>query len=184
MQAFETFLVAVALGCDAFAVGLGVGTRFCSPRQVFRLSFHFGLFQFLMPLVGCYIGQNVVGLARDWAPWVAFGLLSLIGGKMIYESFRPSEETKKAEDCPDPTRGLSLVGLSLATSMDALGVGFSLGILEQGLFTAALIIGIVACAMTWTAMKLGNRLSERFGRRMEVAGGLILLAIAIKLVAL
>lgn len=184
LQAFETFLVAVALGCDAFAVGLGVGTRFCSPRQVFRLSFHFGLFQFLMPLLGCYIGQNLVGFARDWAPWVAFGFLSLIGGKMIYESFRPSDENKKAEDCPDPTRGLSLVGLSLATSMDALGVGFSLGILEQGLFATALIIGIVACAMTWTSMKLGNRLSERFGRRMEVAGGLILLAIAIKLVAL
>lgn len=171
----------MALGCDAFAVGLGVGTRFCSPRQVFRLSFHFGLFQFLMPLLGCFIGQNVVGLASGWAPWVAFGLLSLIGTKMIHESFRPPETSKPVEDCPDPTRGFSLVGLSLATSMDALGVGFSLGILEQGLLLAASIIGVVACAMTWTAMKLGNRLSEKFGRRMEIAGGLILLAIAVKL---
>ena len=170
----------MALGCDAFAVGLGVGTRFCLPRQVFRLSFHFGLFQFLMPLLGCFIGQNVVGLAREWAPWVAFGLLSVIGAKMIHESFRPAE-VSRSEDCPDPTRGFSLVGLSLATSMDALGVGFTLGILEQGLFFTAMVIGIVACAMTWTAMKLGNRLSEKFGRRMEVAGGLILLAIAVKL---
>ena len=170
----------MALGCDAFAVGLGVGTRFCLPRQVFRLSFHFGLFQFLMPLLGCFIGQNVVGLAREWAPWVAFGLLTVIGAKMIHESFRPAE-VSRSEDCPDPTRGFSLVGLSLATSMDALGVGFTLGILEQGLFFAAIVIGIVACAMTWTAMKLGNRLSEKFGRRMEVAGGLILLAIAVKL---
>jgi manganese efflux pump family protein len=181
LQPVETFLIAVALGCDAFAVGLGVGTRFCAPRQVFRLSFHFGLFQFLMPLLGCFIGQNVVGLARDWAPWVAFGLLSVIGAKMIRESFRPAEESSQAENCPDPTRGLSLVGLSLATSMDALGVGFSLGILEQGLLFAALIIGVVACAMTWTAMKLGKHLSEKFGRRMEIAGGLILLAIAVKL---
>lgn len=181
MQTFETFLIAIALGCDASAVGLGVGTRFCEPRQVFRLSFHFGLFQFLMPLAGCYIGQNVVGLAREWAPWVAFGLLSVIGAKMIYESFRPAEASQEAESCADPTRGFSLVGLSLATSMDALGVGFSLGILEQGIFRAALIIGIVACAMTWTAMKLGNCLSERFGRRMEIVGGLILLAIAVRL---
>jgi manganese efflux pump family protein len=181
LQPVETFLIAVALGCDAFAVGLGVGTRFCAPRQVFRLSFHFGLFQFLMPLLGCFIGQNVVGLARDWAPWVAFGLLSVIGAKMIHESFRPAEESQQAENCPDPTRGFSLVGLSLATSMDALGVGFSLGILEQGLLFAAFIIGVVACAMTWAAMKLGNRLSEKFGRRMEIAGGLILLAIAVKL---
>ena len=100
---------------------------------------------------------------------------------MIHESLRPPEVSKEADSCADPTRGFSLVGLSLATSMDALGVGFSLGILEQGILQAALIIGIVACAMTWTAMKLGNRLSERFGRRMEVAGGLILLAIAVKL---
>ena len=171
----------MALGCDAFAVGLGVGARFCSPRQVFRLSFHFGLFQFLMPLFGCFIGQNVVGLARDWGPWVAFGLLLVIGAKMIYESLR-TDESKPAEDCPDPTRGFSLVALSLATSMDALGVGFSLGILGQGLFFSALIIGIVAWCMTWIAMKLGNQLSVRFGRRMEMAGGLVLIAIAVKLV--
>ncbi len=181
MQTLETFLIAVALGCDASAVGLGVGTRFCGPRQVFRLSFHFGLFQFLMPLLGSFIGQNVVGLAREWAPWVAFGLLSVIGAKMIHESFRPLEASNETNGCADPTRGLSLIALSLATSMDALGVGFSLGILEQAILEAALIIGVVACAMTWTAMKLGNRLSGKFGRRMEVVGGLILLAIAVKL---
>jgi manganese efflux pump family protein len=181
LKTVETLFIAVALGCDAFAVGLGVGTRFCSPRQVFRLSFHFGLFQFLMPLLGCFIGQNVVGLAREWGPWVAFGLLLVIGAKMIYESLR-DDQSKLAEDCPDPTRGLSLVALSLATSMDALGVGFSLGMLGQGLFLSALIIGIVAWCMTWTAMKLGNQLSARFGRWMETAGGLILIGIAVRLV--
>jgi putative Mn2+ efflux pump MntP len=180
LQNVETLLVAVALGCDAFAVGLGVGTRFCSPRQVFRLSFHFGLFQFLMPLLGCFIGQNIVGLAREWAPWVAFGLLFLIGGRMTYESLRP-EDSKELQDCADPTRGFSLVVLSLATSMDALGVGFGLGMLGQGLFFSATVIGIVAYSMTWAAMRLGNQLSATFGRRMETAGGLILIAIAFKL---
>lgn len=180
LETLETLLVAVALGCDAFAVGLGVGTRFCSPRQVFRLSFHFGLFQFFMPLLGCFIGQNVVGLTREWAPWVAFGLLFFIGGKMIHESLRPGESMRSV-DCPDPTRGLSLIVLSLATSVDALGVGFSLGMLGQGLLFSALIIGVVACSMTWTAMKLGNRLSRKFGQRMEIAGGLVLIAIAVKL---
>jgi manganese efflux pump family protein len=100
---------------------------------------------------------------------------------MILDSLR-TDESKQAEACPDPTRGFSLVALSLATSMDALGVGFSLGILGQGLLFSALIIGIVACTMTWTAMKLGNQLSARFGRRMETAGGLILIAIAVNLV--
>lgn len=173
-------MVALALGCDAFAVGLGVGTRFCSPRQVFRLSFHFGFFQFMMPLLGWLLGMSVVGVARSWGPWIGFGLLLTIGAKMIYESFKPDEE-RESQNCPDPTKGLSLVMLSLATSIDALGVGFSLGMLKQNLFHAAVCIGIVACLMTWAAMKAGNRLSSSFGRRMEVIGGLILIAIGVKL---
>ncbi len=178
---FQTFLIAVALGCDAFAVGFGIGTRCGSPRQVFRLSFHFGLFQFLMPLLGAFIGRTVVDLARDWAPWIAFVLLVWIGGRMIYESFQP-QKPQEAVDCPDPTRGLSLVMLSLATSMDALGVGFSLGILGQNLFHSAVIIGMVAFIMTWAAMRMGNRLSAKFGRWLETAGGIILVVIGVKLV--
>lgn len=173
-------MVAVALGCDAFAVGMGVGTRFCSPRQIFRLSFHFGLFQFLMPLLGWFLGVSIIGVASQWGPWAAFALLLFIGGKMIYESLRP-EVSQEAENCPDPTRGVNLVMLSLATSMDALGVGFSLGMLQQSLLYAAVCIGVTACAMTWAAMKLGNRLSAAFGRRMETIGGLILVAIGVKL---
>ncbi len=183
MTVLETLLVAIALGCDAFAVGLGVGTRFCSPRQIFRLSFHFGLFQFLMPLLGWFLGSNLSGIALQWGPWIAAGLLFFIGAKMGYESFRPEEE-QETESCPDPTRGMSLVMLSLATSMDALGVGISFGIIGQDLFFSALCIGVVASAMTWFAMKLGNRLTQQFGRRMEMAGSIILIAIAVKLLAM
>lgn len=180
MQLVEIALIAVALGCDAFAVGMGVGTRFCEPRQVFRLSFHFGLFQFLMPLLGWIIGVSAFGLVRRWGPWLAFGLLFFIGARMTYESFRP-EEVSSDRECRDPTRGMSLVVLSLATSMDALGVGFSLGVLGQSLLLAAVCIGVTACVMTWAAMKLGSRLSSKFGQRMEIAGGVILMAIAVKL---
>ncbi len=179
MNILEILLVAIALGCDAFAVGIGVGTRFCSPRQVFRLSFHFGLFQFLMPLLGWYLGSNLSGIALQWGPWIAAGLLFFIGAKMGYGSF----QTKETESCEvaDPTRGLSLVMLSLATSMDALGVGISFGIIGQNLFLSALCIGVVAAAMTWIAMKLGNRLTQQFGRRMEMVGAIILIAIALRL---
>jgi putative Mn2+ efflux pump MntP len=180
LKPVEIFLVAVALGCDAFAVGLGVGTRFCTPRQVFRLAFHFGLFQFLMPLLGWFLGVSIVGVARQWGPWLAFALLLFIGAKMIYESLRP-EASEETENCPDPTRGLNLVMLSVATSMDALGVGFSLGMLQQSLLYAAVCIGVTACLMTWAAMKLGNRLSAAFGRRMETVGGVILITIGVKL---
>lgn len=180
MKFLEIALIAVALGCDAFAVGMGVGTKTCQPRQVFRLSFHFGLFQFIMPLLGWYAGQHIVGVASRWAPWIAFVLLFGIGAKMVGENLFHKEAEKQAE-C-DPTRGLSLVMLSLATSIDALGVGFGMGLLGTGLLFPALWIGITAAAMTWAAMKLGNRLSQRFGKWMEFAGGIILMAIAVKLV--
>jgi putative Mn2+ efflux pump MntP len=142
---FEIVLIAVALGFDAFAVGLGIGTTCCAPRQVFRLSFH---------------------------------LLLFIGARMVRQGAIPAEEET---ECPDPTKGFSLVMLSLATSIDALGVGFGLGVLNQNLFFVAVWIGITASAMTWSAMKIGNRLSQRFARRMEIIGGLILIIIAFKL---
>ncbi len=180
MKFLELALIAAALGCDAFAVGMGVGARSCRPRQVFRLSFHFGLFQFMMPLLGWFLGKNLVGVASRWGPWIACGLLFFIGGKMVLESLRP--RTGSHADCLDPTRGMSLIVLSVATSIDALGVGFGLGVLGAGLLFPAVWIGITAGAMTWAAMKLGNRLSERFGVWMELAGGIILMAIAVKLV--
>jgi len=174
--------VAIALGCDAFAVGMGVGAKTCSPRQVFRLSFHFGLFQFIMPLLGWFLGQNLVGLANLWAPWIAFALLFFIGAKMTGENLLGKDKEQNPEECLDPTRGFNLVLLSVATSLDALGVGLSLGLIGAGLLFPAIWIGLTAGAMTWSAMKLGNRLSHRFGRWMELAGGIILMAIAIKLV--
>lgn len=178
MNPLETLFLAVALGCDAFAVGLGVGTRFCAPRQIFRLAFHFGLFQFAMPLLGWAMGLSLVGLVRKWGPWLAFFLLVFIGLKMAYESLRGEENP---EVCADPTRGMSLVVLSLATSMDALGVGFSLGILGRQLLGAAVFIGVTAAAMTWAAMRIGSRLSVLWGRRMGVFGAVVLIAIAFKL---
>jgi manganese efflux pump family protein len=178
LELVEAFLLAVALGCDAFAVGLGVGTRCSAPRQIFRLSFHFGLFQFMMPLIGWLLGYHLLPFTQQWGPWIAFLLLLGIGVKMTYESLAPAQEKFSGAD---PTRGFSLVTLSVATSLDALGVGFSLGTLGQTLLFPAILIGITAAGMTWTAMKLGGNLSERFGRRMELVGGVILIAIAFKL---
>ncbi len=173
----EILSIAVALGCDAFAVGMGVGIRYCEPGQVFRLSFHFGLFQFLMPLVGWFLGTRLAGPFQRWGPWVACALLVFLGGKMLYESFRSGE--RKA-GCGDPTRGVSLLMLSLATSMDALGVGFSLGVLGKTLLLPAVFIGVTAAVMTWAAMKLGSRLSALFGRGVEALGGVILILIGLK----
>jgi len=176
----EIALVAIAVGCDAFTVGLGVGARFCNHRQIFRLSFHFGLFQFIMPILGWLLSRRLPGTVMVWAPWIAFALLFAIGAKMVCESLL----SKKADaaHCSDPTRGLSLFILSVAASLDALGVGFSMGILNRGMVIPAIWFGVTAGAMTWVSMKLGNRLSAKFGRWVEVAGGLILMAIAVEFV--
>ena len=131
-----------------------------------------------MPLIGWLAGHHILVWAKTWGPWMAFGLLMFIGIRMAREGFRPPEEET---ECQDPTKGLSLVMLSVATSIDALGVGFSLGVLNQNLFFVAVWIGIAAAAMTWLAMKIGNRLSQRFAKRMEIIGGLILVVIAFKL---
>ena len=132
----------------------------------------------MMPLIGWLAGHHILAFAKTWGPWIALGLLLFIGIRMVREGFmRPEEEA----ECRDPTRGISLVMLSVATSIDALGVGFSLGVLNQNLFVVALWIGITAAAMTWLAMKIGSRLSQRFAKHMEVIGGLILIAIAFKL---
>jgi putative Mn2+ efflux pump MntP len=178
IHALEILGLAVALGCDAFAVGLAVGTRCHQPRQVFRLSFHFGFFQFAMPLIGWSLGRAVVEFTHQWAPWLAFAVLLFLGLKMIRESLQDEEESDAGTD---PTKGMSLVALSVATSIDALGVGFSLGIMNGDIFWAAMVIGLVAGVMTLGAMKLGKRLSARFGKRIGISGGIILLIIAFKL---
>jgi len=132
----------------------------------------------MMPLIGWLTGHHILVWTKTLGPWIAFGLLIFIGGRMVREGIAPAEAET---ECADPTKGVSLVMLSVATSIDALGVGFSLGVLNQGLFMVSVWIGITAAAMTWLAMKIGNRLSQRFAKRMEIIGGMILVAIAFKL---
>lgn len=165
---------------DAFAVAVATGIYLgkVSGRQTFRLSFHFGLFQFLMPLIGWRAGLSVVGYLRDYDHWLAFALLALLGGKMIFEAFREEESARRPSD---PTRGTSLVLLSIATSVDALAVGLSLGVLRVRIWVPAVVIGLVAAALTAAGMHLGRPLGSRLGRKMEIAGGTVLIGIGAKI---
>jgi putative Mn2+ efflux pump MntP len=173
----QVFLIAVALGADAFSVALGVGLGQVGFRQKFRLSFHFGLFQFFMPIVGWLLGFGVFSLLDPVKRWVAFALLSGIGVKMVYESFVEEENKRVA----DPTRGLSLVILSFATSIDAFGVGFSMAMLFESFFLPCLVIGLVAAGMTLLGIELGDRIASKVGKRVESLGGIILIVIGIKI---
>jgi putative Mn2+ efflux pump MntP len=174
-----TLGLAVGLAMDAFAVAVATGVVLGSVtrRQTFRLSFHFGLFQFLMPVVGWLAGREVVRWIGSVDHWVAFGLLAFVGGKMIHEAIWGVEE----EVARDPTRGASLVILSVATSIDALAVGLTLGVLGVEIWYPAAVIGLVALLLTAAGLHLGRRLGGRLGRRMEVAGGVVLVLLGLRI---
>jgi len=175
--------IALALAMDAFAVSLGLGLNLkpATGGQTFRLAFHFGLFQFLMPVLGWSAGETLIRHIEKYNHWVAFALLLGVAGKMIFESLTPEKDSGAKRS--DPTKGISLIVLSLATSLDALAVGLSLAALEVAIVYPAVIIGIVAFAMTVTGMKLGPALGKLIGRRAELLGGVILILIGIKILA-
>ena len=171
--------IALALAMDAFAVALAAGALLypASGRQQFRLGFHFGLFQALMPIAGWLAGMTIQHAIRDYDHWIAFVLLGFVGGKMIYEAFKDEEDRNPN----DPTRGLTLVMLSIATSIDALAVGLTLAMLGIEVWFPALVIGLVAGAMTLLGMRLGGRIGAFWGRRVEIFGGIVLISIGLKI---
>ena len=178
MGTAEISLIAVALAMDAFAVSLAAGTmpEICGPRPAFRLAFHFGLFQFLMPVIGWAVGSQVAGLIAAFDHWVAFGLLAIVGTRMIRSGVKGAE-TRRA----DPSRGLALIALSVATSIDALAVGLSLAMLRVDIWYASFIIGLVAAGLSLVGIFLGSRLGAAFGSRMEIAGGIVLFLIGLRI---
>ncbi|MEJ5285972.1 MAG: hypothetical protein CH6_4071 [Candidatus Kapaibacterium sp.] len=171
--------VAFALGLDAFSVAVSAGVFYkkATPKQKFRLTFHFGLFQFIMPLIGWVVGEETIGILQDYDHWVAFIILSLLGVKIIYES---QKSKKKVQT--DISRGLKLVGLSIATSLDAFAVGFSLSLIDGQILFMSIIIGAVAAAMTYIGILIGERLSIRFEKYAGIVGGTILILIGIQIV--
>lgn len=171
--------IAVGLAMDAFAVSIAAGLVLERPtrRHVFRLAFHFGLFQFLMPVIGWLAGRTVAAYIRPYDHWAAFGLLTLIGGKMLWQSHRKDDQA----DPRDPTRGWMLVGLSVATSIDALGVGLSMAFLAVSIWAPCVVIGLVAAGFTWVGIRFGGRLGRRFRKWADILGGLVLLAIGARI---
>lgn len=177
---FEILLIALGLAMDAFAVSIGAGAvrSRLAPRATFRLAFHFGLFQFLMPLAGWALGSTVAAWLTDVDHWIAFGLLAFVGGRMVAGGLGGEQEAARG---PDPSKGATMVLLSIATSVDALAVGLTLAMLGVGILVPALIIGVVTGLLCTLGVSLGARLGQRLGRHMSIAGGLVLVAIGAKI---
>ena len=173
--------IAVGLAMDAFAaaIAVSVGLGRVSGRQAFRLAWHFGLFQAMMPILGWFGGMSVERWIRAWDHWLAFGLLALVGGRMLASGLRDDREQVPHLD---PTRGLSLLLLSVATSIDALAVGLSFAALGVRIWIPSAVIGLTAALLTVVGTALGTRLGGRFGRWMEVVGGVLLIGIGVRIV--
>lgn len=172
--------IAVSLAMDAFSVCIAAGVVIRRPtlRHYFRLSFHFGLFQFFMPIIGYFGGMLLEKWIRDFDHWVAFGLLSLVGLKMIRESMgdREGEEAGR-----DPSRGMTLVVLSVATSIDAIAVGFSFGVMGTEILMPSIVIGVVCTLLSITGIAIGKRVGMMGGKWVERMGGIVLIAIGVKI---
>lgn len=182
MDGLVVFIIAISLAMDAFAVSITNGI--CIPRfgyrDAVRQGLYFGAFQFIMPIIGWYLGSSVQGYIETVDHWIAFLLLGLIGGNMIRESLNKEESPS---DCP-PCAVLTRKGLTLqaiATSIDALAVGVSFAILDVDIVSAAAMIGIVAFVLSFIGGMAGSRLGDIFQKRTELLGGLLLILIGAKI---
>jgi putative Mn2+ efflux pump MntP len=177
MEFLEILSIAVGLAMDAFAVSIGIGTtRFALGRRpVFRLSFHFGLFQCLMPILGWLAGAGIAGWLDGYDHWIAAGLLAFVGARMVRSGLSPDASAFEG----DPSRGRTLLFLCFATSIDALAVGLSVAMLGINIIYPSIVIGIVTSGLSLVGLGIGHKLGELFGKRMEIVGGLILFGIGL-----
>jgi len=179
MGLIEILLISVGLAMDAFAVSICAGTNELTrgKRPTFRLSFHFGLFQFMMPVIGWLLGSGVYKYIEVFDHWIALGLLSLVGVKMIKSGFDKNSDLKSG----DMSKGMNLIILSFATSIDALAIGISFAMLQTEIWFPSIIIGIVTATLSVIGVQLGNKLGKKFGKKMEILGGIILILIGIRI---
>ena len=182
MTLINIMAIAAALAMDAFAVSIATGIKLgvVSTRQTFRLAWHFGLFQAVMPIIGWVTGLTIREQIARFDHWVAFGLLIFVAQGMFREAFKSPNKPSFAKD---PTKGSTMVMLSVATSLDALAVGLSLSMINVSIWFPALIIGLVACAFTAVGLHLGKRVAQatRVSRYADGLGAFVLVVIGLNI---
>lgn len=178
MTLIELLLIAVGLSMDALAVSVagGMAVRQGRARGALKVAVFFGGFQALMPVIGWLAGAGLHGFMQALDHWTAFGLLSFVGARMIWEA-RQEESKKKGFSLDTGT----LLTLAIATSLDALAVGLSFALLQVSIAPTVLVIGGVTFLICFAGFLAAGRIGARLGHRVETAGGLILLAIGLKI---
>ena len=176
---FYIILLSLSLAMDAFAVSIGAGIsgNRSNLKESLRIAFFFGLFQAVMPLIGFYLASSFYDLICSVDHWIAFFLLTFIGSKMILES------VKKKDNCnvfPEHIKTSKLIVLAVATSIDALAAGVSLSILCNDIFIPVISIGIITFILSFIGVYFGRKLGCKFGNKAEMAGGIVLILIGLK----
>lgn len=179
MALWSVLLVALGVSADAFAVALGKGLhmRRFNPRNALIIAATFGVFQAVMPVIGWLLGTQFAPYITGVDHWIAFALLALIGGKMLWEAFSNHED----REVDDRLNVRELLVLAVATSIDALAVGLSFAFLAISITEAAILIGVTTFVLTFAGILIGHRAGVRFRRPAEVAGGVILILIGTRI---
>lgn len=180
MGLIELIVLSIGLAMDAFAVAIckGLGMKKATLKKSVIVGGYFGIFQAVMPLIGYLIGYKFQDKITAIDHWIAFGLLSIIGINMIKESFSENED----DDNEDADLSFkTMILLAIATSIDALAVGITLAFLNVSIIPAVSIIGIITFVISFIGVKVGNIFGDKYKSKAELAGGLILICIGIKI---
>lgn len=176
----EILLIALGLSMDSLAVSIAAGiilNRF-HVKHILHIAFWMGLLQGAMPLVGWMLGVRFQEQIASYDHWIAFILLSFLGGKMIYEWVSDEEDEEKGFD---PTRRMTVIGLAVATSIDALAVGVSFAFLNVKVLLPVICIGVTTFILSFLGAAFGARFGNRYRLPMELIGGVILIGIGTKI---
>jgi putative Mn2+ efflux pump MntP len=181
MSLITIVLLALALAMDAFAVSLSTGVTMCKMhlRNALKMAAFFGVFQAIMPIAGWSVGSFAAELIKSFDHWVAFVLLAVIGGKMIYEALWSKDDDE--EEKKDPHNIYILLTLSFATSIDAAAVGISMSFLNVAIIQPSIIIGVITFFVSLLGTQIGCKVGNAFGSRIEVLGGVVLIGIGVKI---
>ena len=184
MGIVELLLTAIALSMDAFAVSVckGLGMRRMRYDQAFVISLYFGVFQALMPLIGWLLGTSFSRYIQAFDHWIAFVLLAFLGGKMLWDVFHEKEDGEQ-ESAERRLDHRELFMLAIATSIDALAVGIAFACLDVNIWSSISIIGVTTLVISFAGVWIGNRFGNHFQKKAEIAGGLVLILIGVKILA-
>ena len=179
MEVITLLLIAVGLSFDTFAVSVSTGLVISQIKflQAVRVAIILTIFQTIMPFIGWLTGRQIEQVLSNYDHWIAFILLSLLGLKMIYESF--NKEGRKNDS--DPLKLSIITGIAIATSIDALIAGVSFAFTATRIYLAMGIIGVITFLASMLGMLFGKKVGNILGRKMEIVGGIILIGIGLKI---